>query len=65
MRMIQAYIGKEFVWFKEIEELNQKAFKAGKLKHHDYFKWLEDKNKIYDELKVLIIKGNFKQEVKI
>lgn len=63
MRTIQAYIGKEFVWFKEIE--NGKSFKAGKLNHHDFFKWLEDKNKIYDELKVLIIKGNFKQEIKI
>ena len=61
--MIQAYIGKEFVWFKEME--GSKSFKAGKLNHHDFFKWLEDKNKIYNELKVLIIKGNFKQEIKI
>mgnify|MGYP001581965418 CR=1 FL=1 len=63
MKTIQAYIGKELVWFKEIE--SETKFKAGRLKIKDFFKWLEDKCNIDRELRVLILKGMFKQEVKI
>ncbi|MEK6878351.1 MAG: hypothetical protein AABY22_02020 [Nanoarchaeota archaeon] len=61
MRRIKAQIGKNMVYFAEYED--EKSIKAGRLEIHDFWKWLEDKNRIYDELIILIVKTLNKQEV--
>lgn len=62
MRKIKAQIGKTFVFFVEEDTEDKKSFKSGRLEIHDFWKWLEDKNKIYNELVILIVKGLNKQE---
>ena len=61
MKKIKAQIGKTMVHFVEYEDKN--AIKAGRLEIHDFWKWLEEKNKIYNEFIILIVKGLNKQEV--
>lgn len=65
MKKIQAKIGKTFVWFVEEDTEDKKSFKSGRLEHHEFWKWLSDKEKIYDELVILIVKSPNKQEVSI
>ena len=56
MKQINAKIIKNVVFFMEFETNKKWRFKAGRLKTKDFFNWLNEKNKLYDKLRIVIIK---------
>jgi len=65
MKKIKAQIGKTFVYFVEEDDQDKNSFKSGRLEIHEFWRWLADKERIYDELAIFIVKSLNKQEVAI
>ena len=53
----------DVAYFVEEDDQDKNSFKSGRLEIRDFWKWLADKEKIYDELFIFIVKSINKQEV--